>query len=238
MFSQHAFVKKEWYNVHVPSIFDVRVPTLSPCNKTAGQKVAADSLRGRVFTISLGELNRDAHEMAWRQIKLQCEEIKGFDLYTNFHGMDITRDKLCTLVKKWHSLIEAFVQAKTLDGYLVRLFAIAFTRRHKHQVKATCYAKGSQQKLLRQKIMEIMMAEITKNSLKDLFKKLLTDQINKQITKDCSKIFPLENVLIRKAKVLKKPKFDLTKLMELYQDKPELAKPVEVTPETANLLQA
>ncbi len=66
-----------------------------------------------------------------------------------------------------------------------------------------------------------MMAEITKNSLKDLFKKLLTDQINKQITKDCSKIFPLENVLIRKAKVLKKPKFDLTKLMELYQDKPE-----------------
>jgi len=69
--------------------------------------------------------------------------------------------------------------------------------------------------------MEIMMAEITKNSLKDLFKKLLTDQINKQITKDCSKIFPLENVLIRKAKVLKKPKFDLTKLMELYQDKPE-----------------
>ena len=159
--------------------------------------------------------------MAWRQIKLQCEEIKGFDLYTNFHGMDITRDKLCTLVKKWHSLIEAFVQAKTLDGYLVRLFAIAFTRRHKPQVKATCYAKGSQQKLLRQKIMEIMMAEITKNSLKDLFKKLLTDQINKQITKDCSKIFPLENVLIRKAKVLKKPKFDLTKLMELYQDKPE-----------------
>jgi small subunit ribosomal protein S3Ae len=184
-------------------------------------EVAADSLRGRVFTISLGELNRDAHEMAWRQIKLQCEEIKGFDLYTNFHGMDITRDKLCTLVKKWHSLIEAFVQAKTLDGYLVRLFAIAFTRRHKLQVKATCYAKGSQQKLLRQKIMEIMMAEITKNSLKDLFKKLLTDQINKQITKDCSKIFPLENVLIRKAKVLKKPKFDLTKLMELYQDKPE-----------------
>ncbi len=66
-----------------------------------------------------------------------------------------------------------------------------------------------------------MMAEIFKNSLKDLFKKLLTDQINKQITKDCSKIFPLENVLIRKAKVLKKPKFDLTKLMELYQDKPE-----------------
>ena len=135
--------------------------------------------------------------------------------------MDMTRDKLCSLVKKWHSLIEAFVQAKTSDGYLVRMFAIAFTRRHKHQVKATCCAKGSHVRQLRQKMMEIMVAEVTKNTLKELFKKLLTDQVSKQITKDCSKIFPLENVTVRKVKVLKKPKFDLTKLMELYQDKPE-----------------
>jgi len=220
----HAFHKKEWYNVHVPSVFDVRVPTLTPCNKTAGQKNAADSLRGRIFTVSLGELNNDAHENAWRKIKLQVEEIKGFDCFTNFNGMDITRDKLCGLVKKWHSLVESFVQAKTVDGYLVRMFSIAFTRRHKHQVKATCYAKGSQQRQLRQKMMEIMIAEIQKNSLKELFKKVITDVVPKQITKDCSKIFPLENVLIRKVKVLKKPKFDLTKLMELYSDKPEAIK--------------
>jgi hypothetical protein len=30
--------------------------------------------------------------------------------------------------------------------------------------------------------------------------------------------------MVRKAKILKKPKFDLTKLMELYKDKPEAAK--------------
>ena len=45
--------------------------------------------------------------------------------------------------------------------------------------------------------------------------------MSKQITKECSKIFPLENVLIKKVKVLKKPKFDLTKLMELYQSNAE-----------------
>jgi small subunit ribosomal protein S3Ae len=145
--------------------------------------------------------------------------VKGFDAFTNFYGMDITRDKLCTLVKKWHTLIEAFVQAKTADGYLLRMFCIAFTRRHKKQVRATCYAKNSQQKLIRQKMMEIMLNEITKNSLQAVFKKLLTDQVGKQIQKECNKIFPLENVLIRKVKVLKKPKFDLTKLMELYSTK-------------------
>lgn len=87
-------------------------------------------------------------------------------------------------------------------------------------------------------MMEIMMAEVQKSSLKELFKKLLTDQVSKQITKDCSKIFPLENVLVRKVKVLKKPKFDLTKLMELYQDKPENIKADVVDPTAVNTLTA
>jgi small subunit ribosomal protein S3Ae len=86
--------------------------------------------------------------------------------------------------------------------------------------------------------MEILVSECAKSSLKDLFKKLITDQVAKQITKDCSKIFPLENVLIRKVKVLKKPKFDLTKLMELYQDKPEAAKTETVGTEAKNALSA
>merc|ERR1711935_1171664 len=91
-------------------------------------------------------------------------------------------------------------------------------------VKATCYAKNSQQKLIREKMMEIMVAEAQKSTLRDLFKNFLTDSVTKEITKTCSKIFPLENVLIKKVKVLKKPKFDLTKLMELYSDKPEAIK--------------
>ena len=132
----------------------------------------ADSLRGRVFDISLGDLNKDAHEQAWRKVRVQCEEVKGYDCYTNFYGMDITRDKLCTLVKKWHSTIEAFAQGKTADGYHLRMFCLAFTRRHKRQVKATCYAKNSQQKLIRQKMAEIMVAECSKSTLRDLFKNL------------------------------------------------------------------
>lgn len=100
-------------------------------------------MKGRVFEISLADLNRESHQHAHRKMKVQVEEVKGFDCYTNFYGMDITRDKLCTLVKKWHTLIEAFVQAKTSDGYLIRMFAIGFTKRTKNQVRATCYAKGS-----------------------------------------------------------------------------------------------
>jgi len=212
----HPFMRKEWYNVNVPSIFGTQVPTLTPANKSAGQKIAADSLKGRVFEISLADLNKDATNDAYRKMKVQVEEVKGFDCYTNFYGMDMTRDKLCTLVKKWHTLVEAFVQAKTNDGYLIRMFCIGFTKRHRRQVKATVYAKNSQQKLIRQKMMEIMVAECQKSTLKELFDKFTKNTISEQITKECSKIFPLDNVTMKKVKVLKKPKFDLSKLMELY----------------------
>ena len=94
------------------------------------------------------------------------------DCYTNFYGMSITKDKLCTLVKKWHTLVEAFVQTKTTDGYLLRVFAIGFTKRTSRQVKATCYAKGSQRKAIRKKMMEIMTNEIQKSTLRELTKKL------------------------------------------------------------------
>merc|ERR1719460_2987149 len=126
------------------------------------------------------------------------------------------------MIKKWYSLIESFVQAKTLDGYIVRMFCIAFTQKTKKQVKATCYAKASHQKLIRKKMMEIMQSHIQKSTLKELTKMLIKEEIGKQIQKECTKIFPLQdNCMIRKVKILKKPKFDLTKLMELYKDKPE-----------------
>jgi len=214
----HAFAKKEWYNVLAPG-FEKRCITMTPVNKTAGLVNSADSLRGRVFGLSLGDCNTSADTAAWKKMRFQIEEIKGFDCYTNFYGMDITRDHGCAMLKKWHTLIEAFVQAKTTDGYILRMFCIAFTKKTKKQVKATCYAKASHQKLIRKKMVEIMQQRIQTSNLKDLVKVLVKDDIGKQIQKECSKIFPLEdNCMVRKVKLIKKPKFDLTKLMELYKD--------------------
>ena len=44
------------------------------------------------------------------------------------------------------------------------------------------------------------------------------ESIGTEIEKKCQSIFPLQNVFIRKVKVLRKPKFDLTKLMEMHGD--------------------
>jgi len=43
--------------------------------------------------------------------------------------------------------------------------------------------------------------------------------------------------MVRKVKILKKPKFDLTKLMELYKDKPEAEKAKPISADAQNAIQ-
>ena len=49
----------------------------------------------------------------------------------------------------------------------------------------------------------------------------MPESIPQEIERKCQSIYPLQNVFIRKVKVLKKPKFDLTKLMEMHGDAAE-----------------
>merc|ERR1712056_159914 len=105
-----------------------------------------------------------------------------------------------------------------MGGYVVRLFVIAFTKRRQDQVKTNCYAQTAQIRKIRKKMVEIMTKEAGTVQLRDLVKKLIPESIGKEIEKQTQGIFPLKDVLIRKVKILKKPKFDITKLMELHGD--------------------
>merc|ERR1712039_328990 len=100
----------------------------------------------------------------------------------------------------------------------VRMFVIAFTQKRQEQVKTNCYAQTAQIRKIRKKMTDIMTNEAGKVQLRELVKKLIPESIGKEIEKQTQGIFPLQNVLIRKVKILKKPKFDITKLMELHGD--------------------
>lgn len=214
--SVDPFTRKDWYDIKAPAIFSERNVGKTLVNRTAGTKIASEGLRGRVFEVSLGDLNKD-EDQAYRKIKLCAEEIQGTQIVTGFHGMDLTRDKQCSLIRKWQSLIEAFVDVKTTDGYLVRLFCIAFTKKRPNQIKKTTYANSAQIRAIRKKMVQIMTNEASKVDIKDLFQKFVPEIIGKEIEKSTQGIYPLQNVFIRKCKVLKKPKFDLVRLMELHE---------------------
>src|ERR1700753_1431563 len=136
-------------------------------NRSAGMKNASDALKGRIFEVSLADLQKD-EDHAFRKVKLRADEVQGKNVLTNFHGLDFTSDKLRSLVRKWQTLIEANVVVKTTDEYLLRLFCIAFTKRRQNQVKKTTYAASSQIRQIRKKMTDIMQREAQSCSLSQL----------------------------------------------------------------------
>lgn len=231
---------QDWYDIKAPSIFEVKNVGKTLVNRSQGLSTytmvcihgygtdrhtenANDSLKGRIIEVSLADLNKD-EEQAFRKIKLRVDEVQGKNCLTNFHGMSFTSDKLRSLVRKWQTLIEAHVDVKTTDGYLIRLFAIGFTKRRPSQVRKTTYAMSSQIREIRKKMFEIMTREATSCDLKELVQKFVPEAIGREIEKAARSIYPLQNVYVHKAKILKSPKFDMSKLLELHGESTDVSR--------------
>lgn len=108
-------------------------------------EIASEGLKFRVFEVSLADLQSDQDaERSFRKFRLIAEDVQGRNVLTNFHGMDLTTDKLRSMVKKWQTLIEANVDVKTTDGYLLRVFCIGFTNKDQLSTRKTCYAQHAQ----------------------------------------------------------------------------------------------
>ncbi|XP_026459034.1 40S ribosomal protein S3a-like [Papaver somniferum] len=100
----------------------------------------------------------------------------------------------------------------------LRMFCIGFTKRREKQVKRTCNAHSSQIRQIRRKMVEAMVNQASSCDLKELVAKFIPEMIGKEIEKDTSSIYLLQNVFIRKVKILKALRFDLGKLTKVHGD--------------------
>merc|ERR1740129_1383247 len=156
------FLKKEWYDIKAPSTFSIRNCGKTLCSKTQGTKIASEQLKGRVLEVNLADLNND-EDQSFKKVKLCIEEVQGRNCLSDFHGMSLTRDKLCSLIRKWTTLIEAYSDVKTTDGYVVRIFVIAFTKKRAEQVKANCYAQSAQIRKIRSRMCSSARSRSSRN---------------------------------------------------------------------------
>merc|ERR1711908_167447 len=209
------FTLKDWNDVKAPSVFLAPNCGKTLITRTKGTKIASEGPKGRQLVVSLGDLNKNEDD-AYRKMKLRVEDVQGKTVLTNFYGMDFTTDKLRSLVRKWQSLIEANVDVKTVDGYVLRCFCIGFTKKRPFQIRKTSYAQSAQIRAIRKKMVAIMTKEVGECELIKAVEKFVPEFIGKDIMKACEGIYPLTNVFIRKVKILKAPKFDAARLAELH----------------------
>lgn len=230
-----AFARKEWYKVKVPRTFANRNMGWTCVNKSSGNKSATDSLRGRNYEFYLGDLARkgnkaddyqnqekfDGVEGGFRKVSFICEEISTRDCLTNFAGMSMTTEKLRDCIKKWSTLIEGHADVRTTDGYLLRLFAIGRTAEAKDQIRQTSYAKASQVREIRRRMIETIIDVVKSDPLEEVVNKLKAKSISDAVQKNCSNAFPIDEVHIRKVKVLKRPVSDYLKIMAMHSKEDE-----------------
>jgi len=67
-------------------------------------------------------------------------------------------------------------------------------------------------------MVDIVERETANCDLKELVAKFISDSISKEIEQSVQKIYPMHDVNVRKVKVLKQPRFDVSRLLELHGD--------------------
>jgi len=216
------FLKKDWYVIKVPKWTPRKKDHFRVGFSPATRGKQRKAMENRTFVINLADLqdedkSNDFDLLSWKKYKFITEEIFGDKLLTQWYGMNITRDKRCSLIRKWHTMMECFCDAKTTDGYVLRVKALAFTKKQSTQIKKNCYAKNSQRHEIRAKMREIIRNAVSGSDLKSVVKKLGKSSIGTDIRKSCQKLFPLKHALIEKVKVVRRPKHDAAKVMEIHE---------------------
>lgn len=185
-----------------------------PVTKTTGQKTARDSLIGRKVALPVADLANKGDE--FRKFSLKVDDVQGVQCLTSFAGMSLTTDKVRSLIRKRQSLVEVHHDVKTTDGYVLRVFVVGFTKRQRFQKKATTYAQAGHIQKLRRRTVQIIQKEVASSDITKLVTKLANEVIGRQVEQISQSIYPLQNVLTYKVKVVRAPKSDMGRLMQLH----------------------
>merc|ERR1712070_1194508 len=204
-----SFTRKDWYIVESPMAFNIRQVGKTLVNRANGSKFASSSLLGRIFDVSSRDLDCNS-DGAHHKIRLRVVDVIDHRCITHLWGLNQTTDKIRSSVRKWQTSIEAKSDVRTTDGFVVRIFVIAFTKRRKNQIKKTSYAQSSQIRLIRKRMIDMIGKEATKCNLNTLIHDF-PEGICDKIEKKCTSVYPLHSCMIRKVKILNAPPLELLK---------------------------
>lgn len=179
---------KEWYNIEAPVILNRAV---------VGNTMAGDPslLLGRNVETTVGELTNDMSKNNTKVI-LRISNVVGDTATTDLMGHELTTDYIRSIVKRQTSRIDANVDVKTKDGYVIR-------------VKPTCFtikrARSSQIKAIREMMVEIVKRRASESDFETFMQEAILGRLSATIYRQAKFIYPLRRVEIRKTQVEKMP---------------------------------
>lgn len=180
---------KEWYNIEAPAYLNRVV---------VGSTMAGDPalLLGRNVETTVGELTNDMTKNNTKVI-LRINNVVGDVATTDLMGHELTTDYVRSIVKRQTSRIDANIEVKTKDGFVIR-------------VKPTCFtikrARSSQMMAIREMMVDIVKKRASETDFETFMQEAILGRLSAAIYRQAKFIYPLRRVEIRKTQVEAMPK--------------------------------
>ncbi len=175
---------KEWYNIEAPVYLNRSI---------VGNTMAGDPslLIGRNVETTVGELTNDMTKNNTKVI-LRINNVIGEIATTDLMGHELTTDYVRSIVKRQTSRIDANIEVKTKDKYVIR-------------VKPTCFtikrARSSQMQAIREMMVEIVKKRAAESDFENFMQEAILGRLSATIYRQAKFIYPLRRVEIRKTQV-------------------------------------
>ncbi len=175
---------KEWYNIEAPVYLNRSI---------VGNTMAGDPslLIGRNVETTVGELTNDMTKNNTKVI-LRINNVIGEIATTDLMGHELTTDYVRSIVKRQTSRIDANIEVKTKDKYVIR-------------VKPTCFtikrARSSQMQAIREMMVEIVKKRAAESDFENFMQEAILGKLSAAIYRQAKFIYPLRRVEIRKTQV-------------------------------------
>ncbi|MEZ5333764.1 MAG: 30S ribosomal protein S3ae [Methanolobus sp.] len=180
---------KTWYNVETPEFMSRTNIGVTPAEEP-------EQLVGRVVETTVGEIANDFTKHNTK-LRLEISDVNGDVANTRFLGHEITTDYLRSIVKRQTSRIDANLDVKTKDGYLIRVKPICFTVKR---------ARTSQIKGIREVMVKIVKERASELNFEQFVEEAIMGKLSANIYRNAKSIYPLRRVEIRKTEVKSVPK--------------------------------
>lgn len=187
---------KAWYKIHAPGMLN-----FAPVSETIANE--PEAVHGRITKVSLQDIT---HDMRHKNIlvKLQVNQARGYNLYTQYLGHQLTNDYIRLLTRRRHSKVDGIFDMTTKDDVRVRIKPMVITDKR---------IQTSQQRAIRTIMSKALNEFIPSHSLAELFQEINSGDLNRNLAKDIRTLYPTKRVEIRKLDVISAPE-----LMEVPPD--------------------
>lgn len=180
-------VKKTWYEIMAPEMLG---------GNPIGETMAADSrqLIGRVIDVSMMDISRN-YSKFFVKVRLRIDKIDGNKAHTKLVGHDVLRERVYRMVQRHGRRVDVIQDVVTKDGINIRVKTVFML------IKRV----GSSTKDATRKMAREMIEEAAKKStFEEFLNSVIAGDIQHKIRKDCSKVYPIGSIEIRRTELIEK----------------------------------